>query len=165
MTIETLEDLYLEEIADMYNGCGKVHAIVDEMIAAASHADLKDQLSRGKKGMAAGMDRMQAILERHGRSVDPNHRNRGFTELAEEAKAQALDTAFASDALRDIRIAGKYIELSDHGITGYETFTKHAEALGFAQDHEELSVDTRNMKFGVDRLRGLIDTLSAEQAR
>ncbi len=133
MTIDTLEDLYVEQLKDIYSANSQALDVAKAMAEAATDTDLKDALQAGADGIQAGIDALEGIAARHDEQPSGEH-CKGMEGLVKEARAHALDESFGEDATRDAMIITQYQRLVHYAIAGYGCLAAFAARLDLAED-------------------------------
>ena len=128
MSIDTLEDLYIEQLKDLHSANSQALEITKEMAKAASDSGLADALNAGADGIQRGNDAIKKIAEGHDESPSGEH-CKGMEGLVKEARAHALDETFGEDATRDAMIITQYQRLVHYAIAGYGCLAAFANRL------------------------------------
>lgn len=133
MSIDTLEDLYLEQLRDIYSANIQALDVTDAMASAATEPQLCEALKAGSKGIKDGIDALDQIGSRHDEDVGGGH-CKGMEGLAKEARAHAIEAAFGDDATKDAMIITQYQRLVHYAIAGYGCLAAFAERLELDED-------------------------------
>lgn len=133
MRIDTLEDLYLEQLKDSHSANRQALDVTRELADAASDTRLGKALNAGADGIQSGIDALQAIADRHQEDVGGVH-CKGMEGLAGEARAHALVQEFGEDATRDAMIITQYQRLVHYALAGYGCLAAFAERLDLRDD-------------------------------
>ena len=128
MRIDTLEDLYIEQIKDLHSANSQALEITREMATVASDPDLVDALNAGADGIQQGLSTITSISEGHEESPSGEH-CKGMEGLVKEARAHAVDETFGEDATRDAMIITQYQRLVHYAIAGYGCLAAFADRL------------------------------------
>lgn len=137
MSIDTLEDLYIEQIKDLHSANSQALEITKEMAAAASDPNLADALSAGADGIQKGIETITTISEGHEESPSGEH-CKGMEGLVKEARAHAIEESFGEDATRDAMIITQYQRLVHYAIAGYGCLAAFADRLELDNDKAAL---------------------------
>lgn len=137
MSIDTLEDLYLEHLKDIHNANEQALVITKELADAASDTDLTNALIAGADGIQQGIVAMESIAKRHDESAT-GETCKGMQGLVEEARAHALQETFGEDATKDAMIITQYQRLVHYGIAGYGCLAAFAARLDLGDDEVAL---------------------------
>lgn len=142
MSLDTLKDLYIDQLQDLYSADRQARAVVKEMCETATDPQLRDALNRGINGIEDGMQALKSLIEGH--KADPTGEFcKGMEGLATEARKHAVKMEFGADEVRDASIITQYQRMAHYAIAGYGT------ALAFARRLE--------LKGDVDTLQACLD--------
>lgn len=133
MSIDTLEDLYLEQLKDIYSANKQALDVTNAMADAANDKGLTDALNSGAKGIQSGIDALEAIAKRHDETLSGEH-CKGMEGLVKEARAHALEETFGEDATKDAMIITQYQRLVHYAIAGYGCLAAFADRLELDDD-------------------------------
>lgn len=133
MSIDTLEDLYLEQLKDIYSANKQALDVTKSMADAATDKGLTDALNSGAEGIQSGIDALEVIAKGHGESPSGEH-CKGMEGLVKEARAHALEETFGEDATKDAMIITQYQRLVHYAIAGYGCLAAFAERLELDDD-------------------------------
>jgi ferritin-like metal-binding protein YciE len=128
MTMNSLKDVYHDQLQDMWSANKQSLDIVTELGRAAHDKDLSKALIAGANGISEGMEKIAEICNQHGISPDGEH-CKGMQGLVAEAKAHVLDTDFGSNKVRDAVIVTQYQRLVHYAIAGYSCLVTFANRL------------------------------------
>lgn len=133
MTMNSLKDVYIDQLQDIYSACKQSQPMTKKLADAASNSELKDALKSGAEGIAQGMKLAEEIVKSH--DADPSDEFcKGMEGLVNEAQAHALDEDFGDDDARDAMIITQYQRMVHYAIAGWGCVTAFAERLGLDQD-------------------------------
>ncbi|MFQ6548178.1 ferritin-like domain-containing protein [Aestuariibius sp. 2305UL40-4] len=133
MAMNSLKDVYLDQLQDLYSACKQSAPITADMAKAASDKDLAAALKAGVDGIETGMRDIAELCERHG--IDPDGEFcKGTEGLVKEARAHAIEADFSDDDARDAMIISQYQRLAHYAIAGYGTLLAFSKRLGQSQD-------------------------------
>ncbi|MEY8829359.1 DUF892 family protein [Sedimentitalea sp. XS_ASV28] len=133
MSIDTLEDLYIEQLKDLHSANSQAYKVTKDMAAAATDEDLVAALNAGADGIQRGIDEITSICARHHERPAGEH-CKGMEGLVDEARAHAIDESFGEDATRDAMIITQYQRLVHYAIAGYGCLVAFADRLELAED-------------------------------
>lgn len=133
MSIDTLEDLYLEQLKDIYSANKQALDVTREMAKAASDTDLTDALQAGAEGIQDGITAIENISKGHDESPSGEH-CKGMEGLVQEARAHAIEETFGEDATKDAMIITQYQRLTHYAIAGYGCLAAFADRLELDED-------------------------------
>ncbi len=133
MTLNSLRDVYHDQLQDLYSACKQSMEATTALGRAAKDEDLSKALIDGATGISDGMDKIKSICARH--DIDPTGEHcKGMEGLVNEARAHALDEDFGSDATRDAMIITQYQRMVHYAIAGYGCLAAFANRLGLDED-------------------------------
>lgn len=133
MRIDTLEDLYLEQLKDIYSANKQALKVTNDLAAAATEESLGQALEAGSAGIESGIAVLQEIGDRHDESVDGEH-CKGMEGLVKEARVHALEETFGELATKDAMIITQYQRLVHYAIAGYGCLAAFADRLELVDD-------------------------------
>ncbi len=129
MTLETLKDVYVDQLQDLYSADRQAADVTQDLADLARHEDLKAALKRGVAGIAEGRDTLASLIRGHG-AAPTGEFCKGMEGLAREARAHAIETDFADDDVRDAVIISQYQRMAHYAIAGYGCCAAFARRLG-----------------------------------
>jgi ferritin-like metal-binding protein YciE len=152
--MDTLKDLYIDQLQDLRSACTQSRDVVVELEKAATDADLKQALHNSHKGIEAGMDMLSDLIRGHGADVDGEH-CKGMEGLVAEAKAHALDEEFGDDAVRDAMIITQQQRMAHYAIAGYGCVKAFAARLGLEDEARKIDEHLGNTYDGDEKMTAL----------
>ncbi|EKE45236.1 hypothetical protein OCGS_0326 [Oceaniovalibus guishaninsula JLT2003] len=133
MAMNSLKDVYLDQLQDMYSACKQSLDATGKLAKAADDKELVEALNAGVNGISKGMDQLQKLCADHG--IDPTGEHcKGMEGLVREAKAHALDAEFGSPDVRDAMIITQYQRMVHYAIAGYGCLAAFANRLDLDGD-------------------------------
>ncbi|MCR9180570.1 MAG: DUF892 family protein [Erythrobacteraceae bacterium] len=149
MAINTLKELYIDQLQDIYSANRQALGTTRALHQAASSDHLRDALDAGVNGIEQGMAQVKELIRNH--DADPRGEHcKGMEGLVAEARAHALDADIADDDVRDASIITQYQRMTHCGIAGYGTARSFARRLGFEEDRRVLE-ECLDQTYGGDR--------------
>jgi ferritin-like metal-binding protein YciE len=127
MELETLRDLYIDELKDLYSAESQILKALPRMIKAASHPELKRAFETHLKQTEGQVRRLEQVFE----ELDASPRGKkcvGMEGLIEEAK-ELLAEKPEPDVL-DAGLISKAQHVEHYEIAGYGTVRTYARLLG-----------------------------------
>lgn len=137
MSIDTLEDLYLEQLKDIYSANRQALDVTKEMAKAATDEKLADALTSGAEGIRDGIAAIEIITKGHDETPSGEH-CKGMEGLVKEARAHGLEGSFGEDATKDAMIITQYQRLVHYAIAGYGCLAAFADRLELDEDVKRL---------------------------
>jgi ferritin-like metal-binding protein YciE len=133
MALNSLKDVYIDQLQDLYSSCKQSHGITKKLHDAATNEELKKALSDAVSGIETGMKDLEELCRRH--DADPGGEHcKGTEGLVEEARSDVFDNEFGDDDLRDAVIISQYQRLAHYAIAGYGTLLAFAKRIGASED-------------------------------
>lgn len=137
MTIQTLKDLYIDQLQDIYSADRQSLEVTKKLRDTATSQSLKDALDAGVDGISEGMTTLEGIIKGH--DADPTGEFcKGMEGLVKEAKAHALNADIADKDVLDASIITQYQRMTHYGLAGYGTAVSFAKRLGLDSDADKL---------------------------
>ena len=149
MALNTLHDVYIDQLQDIYSACTQSRDITAKLADAAHHASLRAALERGGEGIERGMDALRHIIEGHGADPEGEH-CKGMEGLVNEARAHGLEAAFGDGDAQDAMIITQYQRMAHYAIAGYGCCLAFARRLEHADDIARLE-DCLDKSYDGDR--------------
>lgn len=129
MEMESLRELYLDELKDLYSAEKQLVKALPKMVKNASNPQLKkafsDHLDK-TEGHVERLEKIFGMLDETGRGK----KCKGMEGLIEEAKELLEEDA--ADAVLDAGLISKAQHVEHYEMAGYGTVRTYAEQLGFA---------------------------------
>ena len=148
MKMDTLHELYVEELKDLYDAEKQLVAALPKMAKAASHSELRQAFENHleqTKEHAARLEMILGELEELGRVK----KCKGMQGLIEEGK-ELLEEDVEEDVL-DAGLISKAQHVEHYEIAGYGTARAYAELMGH-RDHADLLQKTLDEEGETDKL-------------
>lgn len=133
MRIDTLEDLYIEQLKDIYSANIQALDVTKAMAKAATDQDLASALNAGADGIEDGISSLKGMAQRHDESLD-GETCKGMEGLVNEARTHALEQEFGEVATKDAMIITQYQRLTHYAIAGYGCLAAFADRLELDDD-------------------------------
>jgi ferritin-like metal-binding protein YciE len=138
MTINTLKDLYVDQLQDLYSANRQALKVTRELKDAAHSEDLRKALTAGAEGIEQGMEQIGTLIKGH--DADPRAEHcKGMEGLVAEARAHGIEADIADDDVRDASIIAQYQRMTHYGISGYGTARAFASRLALESDAKVLA--------------------------
>jgi ferritin-like metal-binding protein YciE len=135
MATNTLNDLYLEKLKDLYSAEQQILKALPKMVKAATHGVLQNAFETHRRQTEAHVQRLDQIFEELGRSPQGKtcHGMKGIIEegaelIKEEPDAVVLDAGLIAGAQG----------VEHYEMAGYGSARTWAEQLGYAEQAELL---------------------------
>jgi|SRR4030095_447663 ferritin-like metal-binding protein YciE len=135
MKLNTLEDLLLHELKDLYSAENQLVKALPKMAKAASNAELKAAFEEHLEQTVGQVERLDQIAEKLGKKLT-GHKCKAMEGLIEEGSE--LISEDAAESVRDAGLIGAAQRVEHYEIAGYGTARTFAEQLGHSEIAELL---------------------------
>ncbi|MEM7730529.1 MAG: DUF892 family protein [Pseudomonadota bacterium] len=152
--MDSLKDLYIDQLQDLYSACKQSRDVSVDLEKAATDDELKGALHASHEGISAGMEMLSGLIRGHGADVDGEH-CKGMEGLVAEAKAHALEEEFGDDAVRDAMIITQNQRMAHYAIAGYGCVKAFATRLGLDDEARQIDTHLSNTYDGDERMTAL----------
>ena len=133
----TLEELYVEEMQDLWSANDQMTKAVQELSGHVKDPKLKQMLTHSIDGITAHTETIKGLIEKSGGKVKSDH-CKGMEGLVTEALKHGIKEAPSRKELQDIEIIAQYQRMSHYGIAGFGSAVAYANALGKKDDETKL---------------------------
>ena len=148
MEMQTLEDLYVEALKDLYSAENQILKALPQMIRKASHRELKRAFTLHEKQTRQQVKRLERIAKDLG--IKPSGKKcHGMEGLIEEAK-ELIKERPEPDVL-DAGLIAKAQHVEHYEIAGYGCARTYARLLGH-EEHARLLQETLDEEGETDKL-------------
>lgn len=130
MKMETLQDLYVEQLRDMYSAETQLVKALPKMAKAASHEQLKSAFETHLRETETQVERLERIFEDLGKKPG-GHTCKGMEGLLEEGNEMAK--AGGDPDVRDAGLIAAAQRVEHYEIAGYGCVRTYARMLGRTQ--------------------------------
>jgi ferritin-like metal-binding protein YciE len=134
MPLESMQDLYLHELKDLYNAEKQILQALPRMASKATHDELRRAFEEHQATTEEQVRRLETIFDELGQSPT-GKKCRGMEGLIEEGR-EILEEDADPD-VRDAALIGAAQRVEHYEIAGYGTARTYARQLGF-NNHVEL---------------------------
>ena len=149
MALESLNDLYVEELKDLYSAENQIIKALPKMIKAATNPDLKQAFADHLEQTKGQVARLVQICEELGESPKGKKCN-GMEGILEEGK-EMMEEEDADPAVLDAALASAAQHVEHYEIAGYGSVRTWAEQLGYTE-HVTLLQQTLDEEKTADKL-------------
>ena len=158
MKTDTLQDLYLKELRDLYGSERSLGKWLTKVQAKADLIELRQALGRHLEEVQNQASRLEKIFQLRGQQPTTKE-NKGFEGILREADDDIADAGNA--IIRDTSIVAAIQQIKHFEIAAYGTLVAYATHLGYAEDgrilqailQEERAVDRRLSEIALSYLR------------
>lgn len=148
--IATLQELYVDELKDLWSANDQMARALKKIATKATHPKLKEMLVKSQDGIAEHTATLKELIEGQDEKVSKEH-CKGMEGLVAEALKHTIEEAPEKGPVLDAAIIAQYQRLTHYGITGFGTVGAFAKALKLKDDVKKLTASVADMK-GADEL-------------
>ena len=134
MKLNTLKDLYVEQLKDVYSAEQQITEALPKMIEATSHNELRQAFQEHLQQTKQQISRLEQVFQSLGTNPT-GHKCKGMEGLIKEAEEMLKENA-DSDVL-DAALITNAQRVEHYEIAAYGTICTYAEMLGL-NDHKNL---------------------------
>ena len=135
MALESLQDLYLEQLKDLHSAERQIIEALPKMIAATTHPELRQAFEKHLRQTEEQLRRLEQIGKRAGEDLS-GHKCKGMEGLLEEGK-ELMEERADSDVL-DAALISAAQRVAHYEMAGYGCARTYAGLLGLDDDEEIL---------------------------
>ena len=136
-TPESLQDVYIDELKDLWSANDQMLKVIKKITAKASDAALKDMLTKSQEGIASHTAILKELIAGQDEKVSKDH-CKGMEGLVKEVHAHVLKADFGDDDARDAMIISQYQRMTHYGIAGYGCVAAFARRLELNDNADRL---------------------------
>ena len=133
MALHSLQDVYKDQLQDLWSANTQALEVVTELGRAAKNQDLSEALIAGAQGISEGIEKISQLCNDHDLAPNGEH-CKGMEGLVKEARAHGLEEDFGDDDARDAMIITQYQRMVHYGLAGYGCLVAFANRLGLDGD-------------------------------
>jgi ferritin-like metal-binding protein YciE len=148
MELNSLQELYIDELKDLYNAENQILKALPRMVKAASHPELKRAFTQHERQTREQVRRLERIFRDLGEKPG-GKKCHGMEGLLEEGK-ELIKERPQADVL-DAGLVAKAQHVEHYEIAGYGTVRTYARLLGHEQ-HAQLLQQTLDEEGETDKL-------------
>lgn len=163
---EDLNEIYTDELKDLWSANDQMRKILKKITSKASDKALKDMLARSQEGIEKHTAVLKELIASNDEKVSKEH-CKGMEGLVAEATKHVLEEGPEKGPLLDVMIIAQYQRMTHYGIAGFGTAAAYAKALGLKDDGKKLKDATKEIYGGDEYMTKLAETsvnLQAEDA-
>lgn len=155
--IETLQDLYVDELKDLWSANDQMVKALTKIAPQATDAKLKAMMQKSQKGIATHTELLKTLIEGQDEKVVKEH-CKGMEGLVVEAIKHTIDEPPAKGPVLDAAIIAQYQRMTHYGITGFGTVAAFAKALKLDSDRTKLEAAVKDMHVSDDLMSELAES-------
>jgi ferritin-like metal-binding protein YciE len=162
MKLSTLEDLYIDELRDLYNAERQLLKALPKMAKAAESDELRTAFTEHLEQTKGHVSRLEQIFEELG--VAPRGKKcKGMEGLIEEGSEMLAENAEAP--VKDAGIISAAQRVEHYEMAGYGCVRSYAETLGYDEAAELLQQTLNEESEANERLTKIAETVNEEAAQ
>jgi len=154
----SLQELYVEQLQDLYNAEQQIIKALPKMIEAAQSEELRNALNEHLEVTKTQAGRIETIFEELGEKAE-GEKCKGMEGILKEGGELVKD---AGDGVRDAAIIAAAQRVEHYEMAGYGTARTYATLLGFDEAANSLEQTLEEEKEADQTLSGLAEELNVE---
>lgn len=159
--VETMNDLFLDEIRDLYDAEKQLTKALPKMAKASSTPELKTAFEDHLQETQGHVDRLEEIFETLGEKAT-GKKCAAMTGLVKEG--EEIISEMDEGALRDAGIIAAAQKVEHYEMSGYGSARTHAMMLGHTEIASRLEETLREEKAADRKLNDIAQTMVNEEA-
>jgi ferritin-like metal-binding protein YciE len=162
--LNSLDDLLVHELQDIYHAEGQILKALPRMIKAASHPDLQAAFEEHLEQTEGQVERLEQAFKLLGVPVKAK-KCEGMAGLIEEGKKMMEEDA--DPAVMDAALIAAAQKVEHYEIASYGCVCTYAEMLGYEQVHDLLGQNMEEEELTDEKLTALAESvinLEAEES-
>ena len=161
--ISTLQDLYIDELKDLWSGNDQMSRALKKITPQATNTKLTQMLESSQKGIASHTGLLKALIANHNEEVAKEH-CKGMEGLVNEALKHTVEDAPAKGPVLDAAIIAQFQRMTHYGITGFGTVAAFSKALKLEDDTNRLKAAVKEMYVADELMTELAEAAVNEAA-
>lgn len=162
MKLESLHDLYLKELYDLYNAENQIVKALPKMIESASSSDLRTALSEHLQQTHEHVRRLQQVFQLHGEEVK-GEKCEGIEGIIDEGKDIVKHDE--NPGVRDAGIIAVAQKVEHYEMAAYGSARTWAQTMGHTQAAELLQRTLNEEGESDKKLTSIAQSLNVEAVR
>lgn len=162
-TPENLNDVYVDELKDLWSANDQMLKVIKKFTTKASDASLKEMLTETQEGIASHTAILKELIAGQDEKVSKDH-CKGMEGLVAEATKHVLEEGPDKGPVLDVLIIAQYQRMTHYGIAGFGTAAAYAKALGLKDDNKKLRNATKEIYNGDEYMTKLAESSVNMQA-
>ena len=158
MKANSLQELYVEQLQDLYNAEQQIIKALPKMIEETQSDELRKALNEHLQVTQTQAGRIETMLEELGKEVE-NEKCKGMEGVLKEGSELMKEVG---DAVRDAAIIAAAQRVEHYEIAGYGTVRTYATLLGYDEAASQLEQTLEEEKEADQTLSGLAEKLNVE---
>lgn len=163
MTLNSLQDLYLAELKDLYDAENRIIKALPKMVEAAQSPDLRQAFEEHLQQTRGHVDRLEQIFQKLN-EAPKGDKCKGIAGILDEGEDMIDAGEDAPPAVNDAALISAAQRVEHYEIAAYGTVRTYARQLGL-EDHAQLLNQTLQEEGDTDkRLTALAESSINQQA-
>jgi ferritin-like metal-binding protein YciE len=162
MKLESLQDLYLAELKDMYDGENRIVKALPKMAENAQSPELRSAFEQHLAQTKIHVDRLERIFETMN-EAPKGQKCKGIVGIISEGEDMMGHDA--SPAVNDAALIAAAQRVEHYEIAAYGTLRAYARRLGFEDQAQTLSQTLQEESDTDKKLTNLAESFINEQAK
>jgi len=158
MAANSLQELYVEQLQDLYNAEQQIIKALPKMIEAAQSDELRSALNEHLEVTRKQASRVEGICQERGEEAE-NEKCKGMEGVLKEGSDLLKEV---SDEIRDAAIIAAAQRVEHYEIAGYGTARTYANLLGYDEAAGLLEETLEEEKEADQKLNDLAEELNVE---
>jgi ferritin-like metal-binding protein YciE len=154
--LNSLDDLLVHELQDIYNAEGQILKALPKMIKAASHPELQSAFEEHLEQTEGQVERLDQVFKLLGVPAK-GKKCEGMAGLLEEGKKTMDEDALPS--VMDAALIAAAQKVEHYEIASYGCVCTYAEMLGYDQVHDLLGQNLEEEETTDEKLSGLAENV------
>lgn len=164
MKLNSLHDLYIAELKDLYDAENRIVKALPKMAEAANSPDLRNAFEQHLEQTRGHVDRLEQIFQKMN-EAPKGTKCKGIEGIIDEGEHMIDEADDAPPAVSDAGLIAAAQRVEHYEIAAYGTVRNFARRLGF-EDHAMLLQQTLDEEGETDKkLTSLAESYINEQAR
>lgn len=159
MSANSLQELYVEQLQDLFDAEQQIIKALPKMIDAAHSGELREALTEHLEVTRKQADRVEKICEELGEDTK-GEKCKGMEGVLKEGSDLVKD--ISNKAVRDAAIIASAQRVEHYEMAGYGTARTYASLLGFDEVASTLEQTLEEEKEADETLSGLAEQLNNE---
>jgi ferritin-like metal-binding protein YciE len=164
MTINSLHDLYVSELKDLYDGENRIIKALPKMSEAAKSPDLRNALEQHLDQTRRQVGRLERIFEQLNESPK-GKKCKGLEGIIDEGEDVIDDTEDSPASVSDAALIGAAQRVEHYEMAAYGTVRSFANQLGHAEQAQLLDETLREEGEADKKLTALAEAFINQEAR
>ena len=162
MKIDTLHELFVEELKDLYSAETQITKALPKMAKNASSKELRSAFENHLKETEKQVERLETIFKQLGESPK-GKKCKGMEGLIEEGKE--LMEEDIDDEVLDVGLIAAAQRVEHYEIAGYGCARTYAKLLGINRAVDLLEATLREEKAADEKLTAIAENVNVEAVR